>query len=284
MLVVEKELGRCFCSEECIREYFQPTVEAMEDELAKLRSPDDFPPAEVDHYLDHQQLTLEDPDEVWMEQTESGDRRYTFISRFTQGEKAFYYVVVCIALDGNPSYVFLRFPTRDENLVDEYRRGTDMRVDVEEVPEGTVQGIEQVTANEDEISRDLPDLERLYSELRQPGDIPRDDFPRYETYIEPTLDDPDEIWQLVDMDGNEYYTFISRHKIDENQAEEENITDEFMLIVVCEPLFDEESHARTFEPVFAFPTLDAALVQYFRKGINSLNKSFGMGWARLRAA
>ena len=56
------------------------------------------------------------------------------------------------------------------------------------------------------------------------------------------------------------------------------------MIAICEPSLVDGGPAKTFEVVFSFPTIDVSLVQHFRKGTNSLNKAFGMGWARSRVA
>lgn len=286
ILFVEKELGRCFCSEDCIRDYFQPTIEFMREELAKARSEADMTEAESSRYAHYQPLTLEDPDEVWVDETETGERHFTFISHFRQGEDRISYAVVCLTIEGVPSFVFLSFATRDEDLVDEYRRGIDLRVTDEQAEAAAETGSqkddgarlaveEPVEQNPDEH---VSDIERLYQELRQPGDIAREDFPKYEPFIEATIDEPDEIWRFIDDEGNEWFTFIAR------QSNPEADIDDFTMIAVCEPAYDEGSSIKTFEVVFAFPTTDPGLIQHFRKGINSLNKAFGVGWARGRAA
>ena len=132
----------------------------------------------------------------------------------------------------------------------------------------------------DELTVTATDLERLHNEMRQPGDIPKEDGPKYQEFIESSLDDPDEIWHFVDHEANEWYTFIARYS---GLEDRDDVADEFMMIVVCEATKDEKGN-RSFEPVFAFPTIDAMLVQHFRKGINSLNKAFGVGWATRLAA
>ncbi|MBI3543130.1 MAG: hypothetical protein HY075_07645 [Deltaproteobacteria bacterium] len=280
ILFVEKELGRCFCSEDCIRDYFQPTVEFMEEEYRKLRSEMDFSDVEALRYQHYRQLALEDPDEVWLETTETGERHFTFVAHFRNGDDRVSYVVVCLAIDGVPSFVFLGFVTRDEDLVDEYRRGNELRVNGESIE----QLAEEVAAlpepdfegshiQEQQLPPSPPTtLERLYAELRQAGDIPRELFERFEGFVEPTVEDPDEVWRLRDEDGNEFCTFIAGRTLAEGEIEE---IDEFIMIVVCD---------KRFEVVFAFPTLDQGLVQHFRRGINSLNKAFGVGWARGRVA
>lgn len=288
VLFVEKEIGRCFCSEDCIREYFQPTVELMQEELGKVRSQGDFTEAEASRMAQYRLLTLQDPDEVWLEDTDSGERRFTFISHFRHGDEPFSYVVVCLTIDGEPSFIFLNFPTRDQELVTAYRRGRDLRVndEVREEEEGlevalpvappplaaAAEPVRKAMSDPDSLS----EWERLYAEARQPGDVPVEDFAMFAEYVEPTIDDPEEIWSFRDDEGNPWVTFIA------NYSEEEGGPSAFRMIVVCQPT--KEEGKRALDVVFAFPTLDAALAQRFRRGLNSLNKSYGVGWARGRAA
>lgn len=271
----------------------------MREELGKLRSEADLGEAEAARYAHYQPLTLEDPDEVWVDETETGERHFTFISHFRHGEQRLSFVVVCLAIEGVPSFVFVSFPTWDEDLVDEYRRGVDLRVNddtpeaperdpqAELVPESKVGASSEESSDESALGNSEDqgapaephsEIERLYYDLRQAGDIRLEDFPKYEPYIEATIEDADEIWRFIDDEGNEWFTFISRHSVETGDL------DDFTMVAVCEPAYDEGSGVKSFEVVFAFPTTDAGLVQHFRKGINSLNKAFGVGWTRGRAA
>lgn len=278
----------------------------MHEELTRKRTTSDFTDIDGLKYQHYRQLVLEDPDEVWMEETETGERHYTFISHFRQGEERMSYVVITLAIDGVPSFVFLNFPTCDEDLVDSYRRGVDLRVNDEKIEPPALDepgepgepgsprasdALAETPEHDPELEQAIPvdrarnpspsnDFESIYAEARQPGDIPRELFGQFEDYLEPTIDDPDEIWRFVDHEKNAWCTFIARFRVEEDQSlgNEENHIDEFMMVVVC------HATGESLETVFAFPTLDLELVSRFRKGLNSLNKAFGVGWARGRAA
>ncbi len=167
---VEKEVGRGFCSEQCITDYFEPVVSQLVADHTRLYSQYDFNADQIAELSHCQETTLGEPDEIWMEQTESSDRYYTFICAFDLNyvapnsvgeggsdispknasssdneaedsveedsenedrfsEQRFYYVVVCLAIDGVPSFIFLSFPTRDADLVEYYRRGTEVTLE-----------------------------------------------------------------------------------------------------------------------------------------------------------
>ena len=272
---VEKEIGRCFCQEDCIRGYFQPIVDYMREDLKRHQSDQDVSSEELE--LDeHKQLTLEDPDEIWIEQMESGERYFTFISSFDDDkQERFHYVVVCLTIDGIPSFVFLNFSTRDEDLIEQYRRGIELRSWAENSPESAAA---EAALSASEIEQDLQSplaeqLDRIMSEHRQTEDIPKDAFPKFEGCIEHALDDPDEIWTFTDSEKTTWYTFIARFSDEENEHNELP----FAMIVVCQNLDG-------LSIVSAFPTTDPAFVHQFRKGINSLNKAFGIGGAGVHAA
>jgi len=292
ILYVERELGRCFCCEDCIRDYFQPNVEFMEEEFRRLRPASDFSERECARLSHYRQLTLEDPDEIWDEQSDTGEHHYTYIARFSSGDLRLSYVVVCLAIEHVPSFVFLSFPSRDEDLVDEYRRGAELKGSSQAHDEPAVSSVAPASdPHEDPASTNAPEnlddpelsaFERLYLQARQTGDIPREQFTRFEAYVEPTLDEADEIWRFVDPEGNEWCTFIARHTMTGEAEDAGDALDEFTMIVICEPSHD--GAARGLDVLFAFPTIDPGLVQHFRKGINSLNKAFGVGWTWGRAA
>lgn len=256
----------------------------------KLRSDADINEADAPRYTHYQALTLEDPDEVWIDETETGERHFTFIAHYRNGDDRMTFVVITLAIEATPSFVFLSFATRDENLVTEYRRGVDLRigdptqeaVEPQPVMEPASAATMEQAPKEDNPSEHEHDTdpERLYAELRQPGDIAREDFAKYEQFVEAAIDEPDEIWRFIDETGNEWLTFIARFTGE--QLEESS--DDFSLVVVCEPGYDAENRKNTLDLVFAFPTIDPGLVQHFRKGVNSLNKAFGVGWTRGRAA
>ncbi len=264
---VEREIGRCFCAVECIEEYFAPTAELLHDEIIKLRDSHDYNESDLEKFQKYEELTFQDPDEIWVNQTESGDQYYTYISHFKESNRKFSYVIVCLVLDAKPSYVLLRFVSKDEDLVNHYRKGHDLRLHdglEPEMPENS-QALENHQEEfEDEQRFDLQELERICKDNRKPDDILISDFPKYEPFIELAIEDPDEIWTYTDENQNHFCTFITKFKSEDLKP--------FTMIVVCLP--DVDGKSKELEVVMAFPTIDFSLIQHFRKGINALNKAF----------
>lgn len=123
MLFVEEEVGRVFCSENCISDFFTPEVERIEKEYLRRVSHDDLSTQEKDKLSNLRWVTLQEPDEVWREKTLSGDYRYTFISEFKPQQKRVWSLCVCLCLKGEPSFLYLSFMTRNAALASYYRKG-----------------------------------------------------------------------------------------------------------------------------------------------------------------
>ena len=125
-LYVEEEVGRIFCTEDCIAEFFTTDIERLEKEYFSKLSRHDLS-AEDRESLEHLRwVTLQEPDEVWREKTLAGDYRYTLIAEFIPGNTKIWCVCICLFLKGEPSFLYLSFPTRNQALVGFYRRGERM--------------------------------------------------------------------------------------------------------------------------------------------------------------
>lgn len=293
VLFVELELGRCFCAEECIKDYFEPRVAQMNEEFDKVHLGSDISKQSFSKYLHYRILTLQDPDEVWMHQTETGDKLYSYIANFKEGENSFTYVVICLALQGDPSFIFMSFPTRDENLIDEYRKGEDLKIEYEhhlsrskaaQTDESSVGSIIDVEVdnseldNRDKVLDSALECEELRESIqeRMPGDISKEDYSKFNVFIEKTIDDPDEIWRFKNKENpGELCIFLSKFEVEGEQGQPLD----FAMAVITRMNKNNE-----LEIVYSCPTIDGALIQKFRRGINSLNKAFGIGWTSGMAA
>lgn len=123
-LFVEEQNSRVFCSEACITAFFTPEIKRLEKEYLKQVKPDDLSGHQREKYNHLRWVTLQDPDEVWRIKTSEGDYRYTLISEFKPGVKSVWCICICLFLRGEPSFLYLAFPTRSEALVNRYRKGT----------------------------------------------------------------------------------------------------------------------------------------------------------------
>jgi hypothetical protein len=265
-LFVEEEVGRIFCSETCIAAYFTPEIERLEKEFFRRLTPSDLSSEERESLAHLRWITLQEPDEVWREKTLTGDYRYTLISEFKPGAKKIWSVCICLFLRGEPSFLYLAFPTKNAAMANQYRRGEQVEwirpaqsgTQVEgmnsETQEGEAQGEERLDRLADSWTEDETVLAQL-NKGRSKDDIPPSDYGLYQACLEETLEAPDEVWSH-ESQGEEsikLFHFI-KHYPDEQPG--------VWFVIVARETDDEEQ----IEIMDAFPTRDPQLVAHYRRG------------------
>ena len=251
VVYVEEESTRFFCSEKCIRAYYDPMSEFYRRQMMEIRDPHDIAEGDFPDYESYSPLCLANPDEVWVETTESGETVTYFLANFTNEGGKFTYVVMCFCLEIEPTYILLSFPTRDRKLAEEFRRGEKVEIqESEDVPEPEVSSV----LTEDFLARQGSAIEEEMMRHRQPTDIKKEEFEEYAHLLDQTIENPDEVWELQDEGENTLLTLIA-------QADE-NVT----YIVICNYDQNVEGH-ESWKVVYSFPTNDPAMVQHYRRGV-----------------
>jgi hypothetical protein len=247
---VEQSSNRFFCSEKCIRNYYDPMSDFYRQQMLKIRDPHDVPEGDFGEYESYAPLCLAHPDEVWEDQTENGEKISVYMAGFTNEGGKFTYIVQCFCLEAEPTYVLLSFPTRDRRLVEEFRRGTRMaKEDVEEAAEPEINSHLQ----DDFLARQGGAVEEEMLKFRQPQDIPPTEFEEFTHHLDPTIEEPDEVWELQDEGENTLLTLISQP--------EESL--HYVVICVSDQKTEEQESWRV---IYQFPTRDLSLVQRYRRG------------------
>ncbi|MDR3607029.1 MAG: hypothetical protein P4M08_06580 [Oligoflexia bacterium] len=303
-LFVEEEIGRIFCGEACIAAYFAPEIERLEKEYFRRLAPNDLSAEERESLAHLRWITLQEPDEIWREKTLSGDYRYTLISEFKPGTKKIWSICICLFLRGEPSFLYLALTTKNSAMANTYRRGERMEWAQGRSPKASqdVAGAQpraqsgewdqadsvekdsmgaQIDGNgeaglgasepTDRLADPWTADETLMAKMNQErrgDDIQPDDFARYQTHIESTLETPDEVWsiQARGPEGPKLYHFI-RHISD---AEESRGV---WYVVVAREL-DEQTvdEQDQIEILDAFPTRDPFLVESYRQGVQEVGR------------
>jgi hypothetical protein len=293
-LFVEEELCRTFCSEDCIGDFFAPDIRRLEREYQKHVPTDDLTDSEREKYAHLRWVTLEEPDEAWMEKTVAGDHRFTLISEFRPADKKIWMVCICLYLRGEPSFLFIAFPTASLELVKHFRRGERVRAhkstrkkaqvtqdSTKSTPEPAQAGGSEgpmIDGLADGWSED-ESIRAQLSQRRDPNDIPPAEFELYQGCLEETLEAPDEVWAMEmtdegkiverkehldeDMDPVEtvkVYHFIRRYAQD---------SPEMWYVIVARETETEDQ----IELLDAFPTRDPDLVQKHRRGIQEIGQA-----------
>lgn len=285
-LFVEEEIGRVFCSEPCIAQFFQPQIERLEKEYERRLTAGDLRGSEREA-LDHLRwITLQEPDEIWREKTLSGDLRYTLISEFQPGERRVWCVCVCLFLRGEPSFLFIAFPTRNAAMVNQYRRGERVAVErparQQESPRSAAEGAgtpseatpgqqgeaqgQESSPLSDRLGEPWTEEETIRARMlrdRRSDDVPAEEFALYQGCMEETLESPDEVWTLPvaesgDSEHDPEASFLIYHFIKYYAEERPPI---WYVIVARET--EGEEH---LEIVDVFPTRDPTLVERYRRG------------------
>ncbi len=316
-LLVEEEIGRVFCSEECIATYFAPEIARLEKTYFRNLSASDLKGEEREKYAHLRWITLEEPDEVWREKTLTGDHRYTLISEFRPGTKRIWCVCICLFLRGEPSFLFIAFPTANAAMVSNYRRGERIEwenpkrkghsfTDGEEMPAPKVRGASEETdapaegedPKLDSLAHEWTDQEVRLAALtqnRKTNDIPPEQFDTYQSRMDPTLEAPDELWTLEATQVKGAAEKIQKKTEEENsEAESDAEADDTPRIFHFIKYFSDESpgfwyvivaretaKAEEIEILEAFPTRDADIVEEFRRGSPELGVNEGMSPSRL---
>lgn len=247
--MIDEEHGLVFASEQELYSHFETEIQVLEREFFNLRKSGDIDEYEFQKYDRHLEKLLDDPDEVWEDSRTLGDenRMFIYIRRFDE-EK--YHVAACYLTHSTPSFVYLHFPTRDDQLVERYRRGEMVfRRGSGDAPMGAIEG--DALHEGDELATGLYKAMLL---LRGEKDIPEEDFHLYSDCREETLEDADEIWRSGDSLGNVLVSFIK----------EFNDEEEFSYVVVTVEDAPSGSHAL----LFSFPTRDRGLLDRYRHGEN----------------
>lgn len=256
LIIVDEAKGLIFDSEKDLFGYFEPAIQKLESEYSSLRSEDDFTDEEQIERENFLEVTLDEPNEVWMDDKSFEDFVvYHFIKSFEDGADVFHYVAVAYVSseDEFPTFVFIHFPTKVPALLENYQRG-EMVYDVnfEKISQAAIEG--------DALSEADPLAMGLYNAMmtvRGEKDIPQEKFPDFAELREGTIEEADEIWRKNDLDGNVLVSFIREY------PDHEMATDLTYIAVTQE---DEQSNVHSL--LFSFPTTDRTLVDRYRQGEN----------------
>jgi hypothetical protein len=258
---VEENSDRGFCSEKCILNFYRPYMMEFENEEDSLRETLGF--QHEDQYLDitsnthYLNTVLTRPEEVWVFENELGQKFYTHILSINNSGEEIYFIVTCSYVDGSPAFVFYRTVTQFPELVNKYRREDSVEVD-EVVSETFHDGQEDV----DVPSEILKSLELKKSTMlanllsvKKDNDIPFEEFPSYDPYLDETLESPDDVYEYEDDEGDVINTFIKSYCIDKLS---------FFFVVVTQQYKTEKDIS--IVPILGFPSTDNEIYTHFATG------------------
>jgi hypothetical protein len=245
-VLVDDDNDLIFCQDSCVKEHFDSDIERLEDEHIALRGSTDIPLEDFAKYENFLPLVLNEPDEIWEIEAEDEAPLAFYIGEFLHENETIFYVAAVYLTAERPSFVYIHFPTRDTKLVEQYRRG-ELIFD---------ESSSEETSDEPDLMEEEGIGFELYSEMiehRSDNDIDEEEFPRFISLRQPTIESPEEVWRNVDEEGNAILTFIAHHNFESQ-----------IIAYVAVTLEDEVSQETI--PIFSFPTVDTKLLERFRTG------------------
>ena len=256
LIVIDESQGLIFENDKTLFGYFSAQIKAMEDRYAKnYKAEKDFNSDEIDNLELWLEPTLDDPDEIWIDQDSFPDVPiYTLIKTITDQGRTFDYVAVVYlnTEDKYPSFVFIHFATLNPELTETFRQ-------IEIIYHRKLEAIQFAALDGDSLLEgDYLAIGLLESmmKLRGDKDVAAADFQNFKEFRDETINSPDEIWKKVDSEGHTLVTFIK-------DISEEYKADHYYVVVT-----EEDPNTEVHSLLFSFPTNDNSLVDRYRQGEN----------------
>lgn len=256
LIIIDEKQGLIFENDKTLFGYFAVPIKEYETRFQKnYDAAGDF--SLVEH-REHESLleeTLDDPDEIWIDDTTFEDLTvHTLIKSFETLQQAFHYIAVVYinTEDDYPTFVFMHFPTRNEKMLEAFRQN-------EIVFHKKLEAIQFAAIDGDSLLEgDYLAIGLLESMLKVRGekDIAADQFKEFAECRDSTIESPDEIWRKVDSSGHVLVTFIK-------EFTDLGVEDLHYIVVT-----EEDSEAQVNSLLFSFPTSDTSLVDRYRQGEN----------------
>ena len=236
---IEENSQKGFCCEMCIEKYYLPLVETLEKNDEKIKNSDTFHTGEYDHLNNNNEIVekiFSEPDEVYYQKNELDEILYFFHKEFSGG---YFGISICHMYNQEPSFIYLCSVTDSRSVADYYKTGSKAKL----------KKVGQVPKLEKEEVEFIEQKKSLYLasilEKRTDTDISFDDFPYYQTYLPKTMNDPDEVYELVDTEGDKFYSYIKTFEKDGKS---------FYYITLCIKGLRSKQETSEVYPVIAAPS------------------------------
>ncbi len=254
-IVIDEKNGLVFRSEDELYNHFRNEIESLEKEFKSYRTTDDFTDKELEDLMTNLDLTLDEPDRIWIDQTTFKNiPLYHFHKKFEDNGLVYYYVACAYMEDDSPTFIYIHFGTKSEKLALKFQRGELVYDQMFEIYEPAY--IEGDALREGDTL--AFGLFSAMMKIRNEKDIPIEKFKDFAGYREETIEEPDEIWKSQNIQEQTLVTFI-RDYSDKSDGKE------LHYIVVTQ---EENGAGQVHTLLFSFPTNDLTLVDRYRHGEN----------------
>lgn len=256
LIIIDEKQGLIFENDKTLFGYFAVPIKEYENKYQEnYKAAEDFTSVEQQEHEILLEETLDDPDEIWIDEDTFEDLSvHTYIKTFETKQQTFYYLaVVYVNSEENyPTFVFMHFPTKDINMLEAFRKEEIIfHKKLEAIQFAAIDGDSLLEG--DYLAIGL--LESMLK-IRSDKDIVTDKFQEFAECREDTINSPDEIWRKVDSTGHVLVAFIK-------EFNELGIEDLHYIVMT-----EEDTEAQVNSLLFSFPTNDTSLVDRYRQGEN----------------
>lgn len=259
LLTVDSSTSDVFCSETCITEFYDPEIAmfaSLEDQFRQSLALN-----EEDIVLDQEtktsvfNQTLISPD-TSLEFLSTNGKKYFFSSKkFNEGGIVFYQAVVFSKYSDKPSFVFNHFLTKSEKLILKYGESSTHAISGEssmkeiEIPPAM---LEQTQLKK---SQYLAELLTIHNDEL----FPIEEFELYAKNAIKTIEDADEIFEVIDDDGDTIHTYIKSFSEKGHS---------FFYVSINMLIHDDEIQkgADILIPILGFPSNDKSVYRQYAQG------------------
>lgn len=256
-IVIDEDLGLKFSNEKELFHFFDPMIEKITSWVADEVGDKEVTLDAINDLEERVNLTLEEPDEVWMFEEEHSARSgrlpiFVFIKH--QEDIGCYHLVFAhLNSQDEPTFIYYHLFVSRSSHLEPFKKGRMVYShNFEQVAFGMLDG--DLLSEGDELA---VGLFSAMLKLRSPQDIPPEKFQELgEECRDLTVESADEIWRDQDPQGNVLVTFI-------RSFPDHEISDLFYVVVTkMDPVTQVHSL------LFSFPTCDEQLVDRYRHGEN----------------
>ena len=256
LIMIDEKQGLIFENEKTLFGYFSVPIKEYEKRFQDhYHAERDFSAVEQQEHESLLEETLDDPDEIWIDESTFEDLAvHTYIKMFETRQQSFHYIAVVYVNteESYPTFVFMHFSNRDPEMLEAFRKE-------EIIFHKKLEAIQFAAIDGDSLLEgDYLAIGLLESMLkvRSEHDIAAADFQKYAECREPTINSPDEIWRKVDSTGHVLVAFIK-------EFNDLGVEDLHYIVVT-----EEDAEAQVNSLLFSFPTTDISLVDRYRQGEN----------------
>lgn len=256
LIIIDEKQGLIFENDKTLFGYFAVPIKEYENKYQEnYKAAEDFTSVEQQEHEILLEETLDDPDEIWIDEETFEDLSvHTYIKTFETKQQTFYYLaVVYVNTEENyPTFVFMHFPTKDMNMLEVFRKEEIIfHKKLEAIQFAAIDGDSLLEG--DYLAIGL--LESMLK-IRSEKDIATDKFQEFAECRDSTINSPDEIWRKVDTTGHVLVAFIK-------EFNELGVEDLHYIVMT-----EEDTEAQVNSLLFSFPTNDTSLVDRYRQGEN----------------